>query len=74
MTHLTVNVTDDLDGRAQLDQRRLTQEHLPRSQTDRRDLGILERRALGHFPTVPSFQQPGDHVVHVERAVKVVTR
>ncbi len=46
---LAMRVTDDLDGRAELDERRLREEDLARSLADGGDLGVFERR-LGILP------------------------
>ena len=69
-----MHVADDLDGRAQFDQCRLTEKDLPGGQAYGGDLGILQGRTLGHLAAVSSFEETGDHIVHVERTVEIVAR
>jgi hypothetical protein len=67
---LAVDVTDDLDGRGELDERRLREEDLARGLADGRNLGVLQAERLAHFARVADVEQPLDHVVHVQpRAV-----
>lgn len=61
-----MHIADNLDGRTELDERRLAEKHFPRRRTDTGDLCILQRGALCDFAAVARLEQPLDHVVHIE--------
>lgn len=64
---LAVDVTDDLDRRGELDERRLREKDLAGGETDGCDLSILEGDRLGDFARVAGLEEPGNHGVDVER-------
>lgn len=65
-THLAMHVADNLDGRTELDQRGLAEEHFARGRTHAHDLCILQRRTLCDFAAVAGLEQTLDHAVDVE--------
>ena len=63
---LSVDVTDDLHGRRQLDQRRLTEKYIASCKANGGNLRILKAKGLADFPGVSNVKQPLDHVVNVQ--------
>jgi len=63
---LSVDVTDDLHGWRQLDQRRLTEKHIACCEADGRNLGVFKAKRLVDFPSVSNIKQSLDHVVNVQ--------
>lgn len=61
-----MHVADNLDGRTELDQCGLAEEHFARGCTHTHDFCILQRRTLCDFAAVAGFEQALDHVVDVE--------
>lgn len=63
-----MDVSNNLDWRAELDQGRLAQEDFASGCANGGDFRVFERWTLGDFTRVASFEQPADHVVNVEGA------
>ena len=53
---LPVDVTDDLHGWRQLDQRRLTEKYIARCEANCGNLRVLKAKGLADFPGVPNVK------------------
>jgi hypothetical protein len=62
-----MDISHNLDGRAELDERGLREEDLARGKTDGSDLCVLEGDCLCDLAGVACLEQAGDHRVDVER-------
>ncbi|KAI7180526.1 phosphoprotein phosphatase PPZ [Hortaea werneckii] len=64
---LAVDISDDLDGRAELEKSGLREEELPCRIADSRDLSVLEADGLRDFTSIASVHEALDHVIQIGR-------
>ena len=68
---LSMDVTNDLDGRRKFNERWLAEEYFTSGETESRDLWVLETNRLVGLARVADVEEPSDHVVYIEWATFV---